>query len=466
MKTRLLVVDDEIDMLRLLKRSIAQDLDCEVEIALSGSDALQLIQSKPFDMALVDIRMPGMDGVELLERIKQLDPWLTVVMMTAYGIIEIAVESIKKGAYDFITKPFEHDDLILITKKALERGKLLRENLNLRKRIKESETFQNFIGVSTEIQKIYDKIQMISKTDVTVLITGKSGTGKNLAAMAIHDLSSRSTNPFVRVSCPNVPENILESELFGYAKGAFTHALKNKNGLFKEANGGTIFLDEIGDISSSVQAKLLQVLENKEFKPLGHTKTLSVDVRIIASTNSDLETKMEQNDFREDLFYRLCVVDIKMPPLDDRKEDIPLLVEFFLTKYCTRFNRKKKQISPELMEIFLTRSWNGNVRELANILKKAVIMAPGDEIKPIDIGWNAPQNNAFSLNGEDNFLYRNAKRQVLHRFNIRYISSLLKRADGNVTKAAQMCGLERQSLQQIMKKTGITSDEFRKGANN
>ena len=466
MKTKLLIVDDEIDMLRLLKRSIAQDLDCEVETALSGSDALRLIQSKPFDMALVDIRMPGMDGIELLERIKQLDPWLTVVMMTAHGIIEIAVESIKKGAYDFITKPFEHDDLIRMMKKALERGRLLRENLNLRKRIKESETFQDFIGVSTEIQQIYDKIQMISKTDVTVLITGKSGTGKNLAAIAIHDLSPRSTKPFVRVSCPNVPENILESELFGYAKGAFTHALQDKKGLFEKASGGTIFLDEIGDISLSVQAKLLQVLEDKEFKPLGRTKTMSVDVRVIASTNSDLEAKMEQNDFREDLFYRLCVVDIKMPPLDDRKEDIPLLVEFFLTKYCTRFNRKKKQISPELMEIFVTRSWNGNVRELENILKKAVIMTPGDEVKPIDIGWNALQKNVFSLNGEGNLPYRDAKKQVLQHFNISYISSLLQRSDGNVTKAARMCGLERQSLQQIMKKSGIKSNEFRNCASN
>ena len=256
-KARLLIVDDEIDMLRLLKRSIETELDWEIALARSGEEALELIEKSPFDLALVDIRMPGMDGVELLERIKVFDPWLTVVMMTAFGVIEVAVESIKKGAYDFVTKPFEQEDLIRLLKKALERSLLLRENLNLRQRIKKEETFQNLVGITPSMQQVYDDIQMISKTDVTVLITGESGTGKNLAAKALHDLSPRRTKPFVRVNCPTIPENILESELFGYKKGAFTHAIQDKSGLFQEARGGTIFFDEIGDIAPSLQTKLL-----------------------------------------------------------------------------------------------------------------------------------------------------------------------------------------------------------------
>lgn len=462
MKPRLLIVDDEIDMLKLLKRSVAADLDCQIETALSGEEALHLTEQKPFDLALVDIRMPGMDGIELLERIKQLDPWLTVVMMTAHGIIELAVESIKKGAYDFITKPFDQDDLIRLLQKALERSQLLRENLSLRQRTKEEETFQSLVGVSPSMQKVYDTIQMISKADITVLLTGKSGTGKNLAARAIHALSQRNTKPYVRVSCPTVPENILESELFGYKKGAFTHATQDKKGLFEEAHGSTIYLDEIGDIPPSVQTKLLQVLEDKEIKPLGQTKTIRVDVRVIASTNSDLRSKLDTREFREDLFYRLNVVNIKMPPLRERKEDIPLLVQHFLDKYCTDYDRKKKQISPDLMRSFLERDWEGNVRELENVIKRAVLMTPGDWVQIEDIGWHAStQQRAPATDQLCALPYRKAKQQVLERFNVNYITNALRQTGGNVTRAAQQCGLERQSLQQIMKRYGIKSEDFR-----
>lgn len=468
MKPRLLIVDDEIDMLRLLKRSLLQHLGCETETALSGEEALRLVKHKSFDLALVDIRMPGMDGIELLEHIKQIDPWLTVVMMTAHGVIEVAVESIKKGAYDFITKPFDHSALIHLLQKALERSRLLRENLNLREHIKEKESFQNLIGVSPKMQKIYDTIQMISKTDVTVLITGASGTGKNLVAKAIHALSSRSDRPFVRVSCPTVPENILESELFGYKKGAFTHAVQNKKGLLEEAVGGTIFLDEIGDISLSVQTKLLQVSEEKEFKPLGDTKTIHIDARIIASTNIDLLARMKNKSFREDLYYRLSVVDIKMPMLKERKEDIPLLVDFFLNKYCERFDKKKKRISPDLMRLFMNYDWCGNVRELENTIKKAVVIAPGDEVNITDIGWGTESmgKKDFSFQGSDDLPYREAKQNVLQQFNVNYITRALQRMDGNVTKTARSCRLDRQSLQQIMKKCNIKSDKFRKSARN
>jgi DNA-binding NtrC family response regulator len=461
-KARLLIVDDEIDMLRLLKRAIGTELDWEIATAQSGEEALELIEKSPFDLALVDIRMPGMDGIELLERIKVFDPWLTVVMMTAFGVIEVAVESIKKGAYDFLTKPFEQDDLIRLLEKALERSLLLRENLNLRQRIKKEETFQSLVGITPSMQKVYDNIQMISKTDVTVLITGESGTGKNLAAKAIHDLSPRRTKPFVRVNCPTIPENILESELFGYKKGAFTHAIQDKLGLFQEARGGTIFFDEIGDIAPSLQTKLLQALEDKEIKPLGQNKTVYVDVRVIASTNCDLKAKIEAKEFREDLFYRLNVVNIQMPPLRERREDITLLVAYFLEKYCAEFNVGKKRISPDLMDLLLDHPWEGNVRELANTIERGVIMAPTEWIQVDDIGWNrSPLRSRLDSYQMFELPYREAKQQIMEQFNAKYISHMLQQNGGNVTRAARQCGLERQSLQQIIKKCGIDPNDFR-----
>ncbi len=461
-KARLLIVDDEMDMLRLLERYIGTELDWEISTVQNGKEALELIEKSPFDLALVDIRMPGMDGIELLDRIKVFDPWLTVVMMTAFGVIEVAVESIKKGAYDFVTKPFEQDDLIRLLEKALERSLLLRENVNLRQRINKEETFQSLVGITPNMQRVYDTIQMISKTDVTVLITGESGTGKNLAAKAIHDLSPRRTKPFIRVNCPTIPENILESELFGYKKGAFTHATQDKQGLFQEARGGTIFFDEIGDIAPSLQTKLLQALEDKEIKPLGQNKTLHVDVRVVASTNCDLKAKIEVKEFREDLFYRLNVVNIQMPPLRERTEDIPLLVGYFLDKYCAEFNVGKKRITPDLMALLRGHSWEGNVRELANTIERGVIMAPTEWIQVDDIGWN--RSTLKSRIGSDQMFelpYRDAKQQAMEQFNEKYINHMLQQNDGNVTRAARQCGLERQSLQQIIKKCRIDPSAFR-----
>ena len=465
MKFKILIVDDEKDMLILLKRTLEKELNCKVESASNGETALELVKKKYFDLALIDIRMPGMDGIELLENIKNIDTGLTVVMMTAYGAIEIAVESIKKGAYDFIKKPFEYEDLIRILNKALERSRLLKENYKLKKQIREKESFHNIIGSSESIQKIYDTIDMTCKTDITILITGESGTGKNLAAKAIHARSPRSKKPFVRVTCPTVPENILESELFGYKKGAFTHAMTNKKGLLEEAEGGILYLDEIGDISHGMQTKLLQVIEDKEFKPLGQTKTIRLDIKIIASTNRDLKARMEQNKFRPDLFYRLCVIDIVMPALKKRKEDIPLLADFFLTKYCNEFNVKKKKISSGLMGLLLAHNWPGNVRELENLIKKAVVMTPGINIQAENIGWDeALAEKSLSLQEIDLLPYREAKIKIMEQFNTVYIEKLLTKTGGNVTQAARMCGLERQSLQQVMKKYSVRSDKFRKSA--
>jgi DNA-binding NtrC family response regulator len=301
----ILVVDDEMDMQQLLKRSLEPALDCRVETASSGEMALNMLSSNRFDLVLADIKMPGMDGLELLELIKRESSDVTVIIMTAFGSIDLAVEAMKNGAYDFITKPFDHNSLVLQLEKALERSALLKENSRLKKACENANIFQDIVGESPPMQRVFETVRMVANTDLTVLITGESGTGKDLTARAVHALSPRSKAPYIPVNCPTVPEQILESELFGYRKGAFTHATRNKRGMFHEAHNGSIFLDEIGDISPVIQTKLLRVLQEKEFKPLGDTTTIKVDVRIIASTNQNLKEKIAKGEFREDFFYRL-----------------------------------------------------------------------------------------------------------------------------------------------------------------
>ncbi len=464
-RPRLLIVDDEPDMLRLLTRSVGQDLDCEVITAGNGRDALACFEAQPFDLALLDIRMPGMDGLQLLEEIQARRPGFTVVMMTAFGAIEVAVNAIRKGAYDFITKPFDHDELVHHLQNALERGRLLNENRALKARVSGAEAFQGLVGASPAMQAVFDRLAMLGKSDITVLITGASGTGKNLAARALHDLSSRREGPFVRVSCPTVPENILESELFGYAKGAFTHAITDRRGLFQEADGGTLFLDEIGDISPAIQAKLLQVLEDKEFRPLGRNRSVKVDVRMVAATNSDLKARMAAGEFREDLYYRLCVVEVGLPPLSERPDDIPLLVDHFLTRHSPAAGEAPKRVPPELMAQLVAHPWPGNVRELENLIRRGVVMSGGEDVTPEAIGWQAVSCVA-DLETDDlsDIPYREAKEEVLSQFNRRYIRKALEMTGGNVTRAAKRSRIERQSFQQIMRKYDIRSEAFRTGA--
>ncbi len=462
MKRSILIVDDELDMLQLLKRSIEPDLTCTVETASSGEMALQILGQRQFDMVLADIRMQGMDGLELLELIKRENPDLTVVMMTAFGRIEMAVEAMKSGAYDFITKPFEHDSIILRLEKALERSSLLKQNLLLQKECRNTHVFQDLVGKSASMQRVYESIQMVAQTDLTVLITGESGTGKDLTARAVHALSNRSKGPFVAVNCPTVPEHILESELFGYKKGAFTHATHNKIGLFQEAHNGSIFLDEIGDVSPTIQTKLLRVLQEKEIKPLGDTKTIEVDVRIIASTNQNLKEKIKKGEFREDFFYRLNVLPIKLPPLKEHRDDIPLIANHLLEKHCAKLNKPLKKISADLMEIFLNRTWEGNVREMENIIMRGILFSMTDEIRPHDVGLKKnTQSECLVESYFQDLSYKVAKEETLKRFNSRYIGNLLSKSKGNVTQAAKLCGLERQALQQIMRRFGIKADTFR-----
>ncbi len=460
----ILVVDDEQDMRELLKRSLAPDLDCRVDTAPGGETALQMIGQAAYDLVLADIKMPGMDGLELLDIVKAEHPDLTVIMMTAYGQVDTAVAAMKSGAYDFITKPFEHDTLLVRLEKALERSDLLRENRRLQSACKGGNAFEDMAGHSPKMKQVFESIRTIAKTDLTVLITGESGVGKDLTARAIHSLSPRCSGPFVAVNCPTVPEHILESELFGYKKGAFTHATQNKIGLFQEAHGGTIFLDEIGDISPTIQTKLLRVLQDKMIKPLGDTKTIVVDVRIIASTNRDLQEKIRKNEYREDFFYRLNVLPIRLPPLRERPEDIPLIAGHLLQKHCREMDRGQKRLSPELMEAFKKRRWVGNIREMENLILQGIIFSEGDTIQPADVGLEAggPQPATEGAPSPWHHLpYKAAKEQVLQQFNESFICDLLRATEGNVTQAAQNCGLERQALQQIMRRYGIAADPFR-----
>jgi DNA-binding NtrC family response regulator len=463
MQRNILIVDDESDMLQLLRRSLEPDIGCRIETAESAQQALQRLARDQFDLVLADIKMPDVDGLELLELIKKEHPHQTVVMMTGYGTVDTAVEAMRNGAHDFVTKPFDHEALIVRLEKALERSRLIKENVRLQMECHGQAAFQNIVGKSAAMKRVYETIQMVAKTDLTVLITGESGTGKELVARAVHNLSHRNAKPFVAVNCPSVPENILESELFGYKKGAFTHASQNKIGLFQEAQRGTIFLDEIGDISPTIQTKLLRVLQEKEIKPLGDTKSIAVDVRIIASTNQNLKEKIRKAEYRDDFFYRLNVLPIKLPALREHPEDIPIIATYLLEKHCTALHQPLKKISSDLMEIFMQRAWEGNVREMENVIMRGILFSTTDEIRPkdVDLG-NKPTLQRNPGNNYHVLPYREAKAKLLSEFNQDYLSKLLKSHQGNVTHAAKQCGLERQALQQIMRRYDVKADQFRK----
>lgn len=463
----LLIVDDMQDMVRFLGRIIMGELDVTVRTAGSGEEALQILGEDSIGVVLADMKMPRMDGMELLRRIKESDDSIVVIMMTAYGSIADAVESLKLGAYDYVTKPFDEERLIHVIRKALDHSALVRKNRDLEKRIKERETFDRFVGASAAIKNLVETIRLVAKTDVTVLITGETGTGKDLTAKMIHALSGRAGKPFVAVNCPAIPENILESELFGYRKGAFTGASRDREGLFQTAEEGTIVLDEIGDVSPALQAKLLRVLQEKEIKPLGDNRTYKVDVRILASTNQDLSGKIAEGRFREDLYYRLNVVSLRTPPLKEIPEDIPLIANHFLSLYCSELGMTRKRFSEEALRALAARQWSGNVRELQNEIKRAVIFSREDIIDADDIGGGPPEparpDGAFTPSRS--LGYKEARKTLLIRFNMDYVTGLLKDCEGNVSLAAKRAGIERQSLQHLMRKYGINADEFRKGAN-
>ena len=462
MKDRILIVEDEPDLLHGLERMVVSEIDCEVLTAENALRAIEILENKSIDLVLADLRMPDMDGLGLLKETKKIDPFITVVMMTAFGSVEQAVQAIKDGAYDFIRKPFDETQLTHLLKKGLERNRLVRENARLLKKVGTQGSFQNMIGNSAGMQEIFKTIQMVARTDMTVLLLGESGTGKEMAARAIHDLSRRCQRDMLTVNCPALPENILESELFGYRRGAFTNAAVDKKGLFEEADGSTIFLDEIGDLSLSLQTKLLRVLQEKEIKPLGDSKSLKIDVRFISSTNRDLKEKMESGKFREDLFYRLEVTTLTMPPLRERKEDIPLLTEHFLKKAADELGSPAKKITPEAMNALLARQWAGNIRELENTIRRLTALTPGPTITVDSLSLPEPNPIPESKTLDLSQPYNLLKEKAVEEFTTAYVTSLLEKSKGNVSSAAQMGGLPRQSLQKIIKRCGIDTAQFRR----
>jgi len=464
---KVLIVDDERDMLLLLRKVLTKKCGCAVKMAESGDEGLTIAEAWMPDVVLTDIKMPGMDGFGFLRRLVRFDPTLTTIIMTGYGTIEMAVQALKEGAYDFFEKPFDNDQIVHAVTRAMERTMLLRENLQLQYRLTEYRDDSGFVGKSKKLHQVLDLLQRLAPSRATVLIRGESGTGKELAARALHAMSERSQKKMVTVNCPALPEHILESELFGYRKGAFTGADRDKKGLFLQANESTILLDEIADIPVSIQTKLLRVLQEKEIQPLGQTTTYPVDVRILASTNQDLEAKIERGEFREDLFYRLNVMTVNMPSLAEMVTDIPLLAQHFLEMYSREHDRSDLEFASDALQCLMSRPWKGNVRELENTINRAVLLSDSNTLTSSDLIADEP----LVGNGEERFMnnqscflhlpYKQAKEEVLHSFASTYLKKALTASGGNVSAAARQCGMERQGFQRLMRRYGIRSSEFR-----
>ena len=450
-------------MLSMLERLVGKKCRCELKTAPSGEKAWQLLADWQPDIVVTDIKMPGMDGLALLQKIKQQYPAMAVIMMSGHGTVESAIAALKNGAYDFIQKPFDNEHLLHILQRCLEHLCLLEKNRRLQSRLADQGAFSGFIGASPKIKEVYGLISRLADTDVTVLIRGESGTGKELAARALHGLSARNKRPMVTVNCPALPEHILESELFGYAKGAFSGATHDKKGLFLEANGSTILLDEIGDLPPPLQTKLLRVLQEKEIMPLGQTKSLAVDVRVLASTNQDLEEKMRQGLFREDLFYRLNVVTITMPPLRQRAEDIPALAQHFLATFAKEYDRGGLLFAPDALPALVKRHWKGNVRELQNLIKRAVLLADDSPISAGQLMEPEPETSAARPISENlhPLHYNLAKQRLVEEFSAAYLANALQQNGGNVTAAAQASGMNRQAFQKLMRRFGLDAEKFR-----
>jgi DNA-binding NtrC family response regulator len=465
---KLLIVDDEQDMLEGLQRVLAYELEgVAVTVSDNPRSVLDQIRQQDYDLVLLDVRMPEVDGMALLDAFGRCEPRPTIIMMTAYGDIETAVTAIKQGAYDFITKPFEIPDLLRVLRKGLERSRLIGENQNLRRRVSEKAAFEQFMGQSPPVVRLSQVIKSLANTDYAVLIRGESGTGKELVARAIHALSKRGAKDLVAVNCPAIPEHLLESELFGHEKGAFTGALAYHKGLFEQADGASLLLDEIADIPVSVQTKLLRVLQEREIRPLGGTRDFRVDVRILSTTNQPLEEKIKDRSFREDLYYRLNVVSVFTPSLREMREDIPLLVQHFTLQVCKELGIPPKHIAPGVLAHLSRREWPGNTRELQNFVRRLVLFAPDVAIdeKGLQALLNTPdqasEGSRSPSDPEAITPYLDEKERVLDSFTEHYIDQLLKKTQGNISQAARLSGLSRQALQKMLHRKAIDPDMYR-----
>jgi len=457
---RILIVDDEVILCQSLKMAL-EDEGYPVEIANTGEDAVRKVPVFDPGVVLLDLRLPGMDGIQVLKKIKDHNPEINAIMITAYGDTQTTVEAIKLGAYDFINKPFELSGLKALIKNALEKQTLLREVEYLRYRQHKFNRYCDLVGSSSQMMEIYKQIETLAGTgDTTILIRGETGTGKELVAGAIHYRSNRNTAPFMEINCASLTESLLESELFGYEKGAFTDAKQRKKGLFEIADRGTIFLDEIGEIPLAIQAKLLRFLDRKQFKRLGSGRDIKVDVRVIAATNRNLETAIREGAFRQDLYYRLNVVSLNLPPLRERKDDILLLANYFLDEFCREMGKPPKTLSPSVTDIFTHYPWNGNVRELRNLIERIVIFAKGtiiekDLLAPAMLSGCTKNSEVHA--GEAIHPKGRGLDEMLSGFEKQIIEDALRQTGGNKTSAAEMLGVSRFSLSRRLEKLSATT---------
>ncbi|HEY9188578.1 MAG TPA: sigma-54 dependent transcriptional regulator [Ignavibacteria bacterium] len=438
----ILVVDDELSVRDSLFKWFRED-GYNVDTAENATEALKKIQESKWDLILLDIKMPGMDGMELQKRIKEIDPGIIIIMITAFASVDTAVQALKVGAYDYVTKPIDPDYLSHIVNNALREKKLSIENLQLRESIKEYSKFDEIIGESQNMKNVLNLIETVAKTDTTVLIRGESGTGKELIARAIHSNSSRRYFPFIPVNCGGLPEGILESELFGHERGAFTGAQYRRKGKFEMADGGTIFLDEIGNVSMKTQMDLLRVIETKKFTRVGGNEEITSDFRIISATNADLEAAVKEGTFREDLYYRLNVFSIFLPPLRERRSDIPLLAQHFLKKYSISMNKPMEGFTPEAMDILVKYNWPGNIRELENAIERAMVVGTPPYVKPKDLPFQI---------GE---IKKTPSAETLAEVEKNHIIYILEKNNWNISRSAEILGIDRVTLYNKIEKYGL-----------
>ncbi|MDD5434318.1 MAG: sigma-54 dependent transcriptional regulator [Nitrospira sp.] len=450
----ILIIDDE-PLMRISISDAMREEGYNIHSAASGNEGLRAIRDNFYDVIITDLRLPEVDGLQILKACKQYTPKSKILMITAYGSVETAVEAMKQGAYDYVTKPFSMDELIILVKRLMTLRELEDENVYLKQRIEEKYDFSGIVGRSERMLEVFEKIKVVAPTDTTVLITGESGTGKELVASAIHYNSPRKDEAFIKVSCAALPETLLEAELFGHEKGAFTGAIKQKKGRFELAHKGTLFLDEIGEITQTVQVKLLRVLQEREFERLGGTDTIEVDVRIICATQRDLKKEVQKGSFREDLYYRLNVVPLFMPPLRERKEDILLLADHFLKSFSEQMKRPVKELSVEVKELLLRHSYPGNVRELENAMKRALTLCRVGVIQPTDLPedicrWQDEGGDIVSQ-----LQHSEPLSNAVSLFEKQYIMKVLEETKGSKTLAAKLLGISRKTLWEKCKVYGL-----------
>ena len=449
---KILVVDDDRNLVELIKMRLESE-DYEVTTALEEEEAIEAVKNQVFDLSIVDLQLVQRDGISLMEDLHLILPEIPVIILTGYGSIESAVEAMKKGAYSYLTKPFEAQDLLLQIERALENRRLASEIKRLKGLLEDKYDFPNIVAKGEKMQKVLEMACQVAKTESTVYIHGESGTGKELVAKVIHLASDRKNKSFVAINCAALPEMLLESELFGHEKGAFTGAVRNKKGLFAQAHEGTIFLDEIGDMSLSIQAKLLRVLQEQQFYPVGSEKPTEVDVRVIVATQKDLIDQVKHGLFREDLFYRIHVIPLFLPPLRERKEDIPLLVEHFLKRFTLQMKKEVKGITPMAMQKLMLHEWPGNVRELENTIEYAVAMTQQDTITEDLILQTKVTPSQQPLR---------TLKEARDAYEKEYLIHLLEICEGNVTKAAKLAGKYRADFYDLLKKHNLKSEDFKK----